>query len=164
MSEKIEAATVEEALAHPNWSMGDKISIDSATLMNKGLEVIEARWLFDVPRTASTSSSILSRSSTLWWSTATDRCSPNSDCRTCASRSPSRCPSRDVELDVPRLDLVALARLDFEAPDRARFPRLDLAYRAVAGSEAAPAVLNAANEVAVDAFLGAGSLSPRSRG
>ena len=154
-SEKIEAATVEEALAHPNWSMGDKISIDSATLMNKGLEVIEARWLFDVP--ADRVDVVVHPQSIVH--SLVEYCDRSvlaqlglPDMRVPIAVALAH-PER-VELDVPRLDLVELARLDFEAPDRERFPCLDLAYRAVAGSEAAPAVLNAANEVAVEAFLG----------
>lgn len=152
--ERIEQAGVEEALAHPNWSMGDKISIDSATLMNKGLEVIEARWLFDVeaarvdvvvhPQSIVHSLVEYCDRSVLAQLGLPDMRVPIA----VALAHPER-----VELDVPRLDLVELSRLDFEEPDRARFPCLDLAYRAVAGSEAAPAVLNAANEVAVDAFL-----------
>jgi len=152
--ERIESASVEEALAHPNWSMGDKISIDSATLMNKGLEVIEARWLFDVeaarvdvvvhPQSIVHSLVEYCDRSVLAQLGLPDMRVPIA----VALAYPER-----VELDVPRLDLVQLARLDFEEPDRARFPCLDLAYRAVAGSEAAPAVLNAANEVAVGAFL-----------
>ena len=152
--EKIEAATVEEALAHPNWSMGDKISIDSATLMNKGLEVIEARWLFDV---AADRVDVVVHPQSIIHSLV-EYCDRSvlaqlglPDMRVPIAVALAH-PER-VALDVPRLDLVELARLDFEAPDRARFPCLDLAYRAVAGSEAAPAVLNAANEVAVDAFL-----------
>ncbi len=150
----IETASVEDALAHPNWSMGDKISIDSATLMNKGLEVIEARWLFDVeaeridvvvhPQSIVHSLVEYCDRSVLAQLGLPDMRVPIA----VALAHPER-----VELDVPRLDLVELARLDFEAPDRARFPCLDLAYRALSGSEAAPAVLNAANEVAVDAFL-----------
>lgn len=153
--DRIENASVEEALAHPNWSMGDKISIDSATLMNKGLEVIEARWLFDVeaarvdvvvhPQSIVHSLVEYCDRSVLAQLGLPDMRVPIA----VALAYPER-----VELDVPRLDLVELSRLDFEEPDRERFPCLDLAYRAVSGSEAAPAVLNAANEVAVEAFLG----------
>ena len=152
--EEIEKATVEEALAHPNWSMGRKISIDSATLMNKGLEVIEARWLFDVPadrvdvvvHPQSIVHSLVEYSdrSVLAQLGLPDMRVPIA----VALAHPER-----LVLDLPRLDLAELARLDFERPNRERFPCLDLAYRAVSGSEAAPAVLNAANEVAVDAFL-----------
>jgi 1-deoxy-D-xylulose-5-phosphate reductoisomerase len=152
--ERIEAARVDQALAHPNWSMGDKISIDSASLMNKGLEVIEARWLFDVepsrvdvvvhPQSIVHSLVEFCDRSVLAQLGLPDMRVPIA----VALAHPER-----IALDVRRLDLVELARLDFEAPDRGRFPCLGLAYRAVSGSEAAPAVLNAANEVAVAAFL-----------
>ena len=151
---RIASATVEEALAHPNWSMGDKISIDSATLMNKGLEVIEARWLFDVaadhvdvvvhPQSIVHSLVEFRDRSVLAQLGLPDMRVPIA----VALAHPER-----VSLDVPRLDLAELGHLDFERPDRKRFPCLDLAYRAAAGSETAPAVLNAANEVAVAAFL-----------
>jgi len=153
-AEKIAGAGIDEALAHPNWAMGAKISIDSATLMNKGLEVIEARWLFDVeasrvdvvvhPQSIVHSLVEFRDRSVLAQLGLPDMRVPIA----VALAHPER-----VDLDLPRLDLVELARLDFEAPDRARFPCLELAYRAVRGSEAAPAVLNAANEVAVEAFL-----------
>ncbi len=152
--EDIEKATVEQALAHPNWSMGDKISIDSATLMNKGLEVIEARWLFDVeasrvdvvvhPQSIIHSMVEYRDRSVLAQLGLPDMRVPIA----VAMAHPER-----LELDLPRLDLVEIGKLEFEKPDRERFPCLDLAYRAVSGSEAAPAVLNAANEVSVDAFL-----------
>lgn len=152
--ERIAGATVEEALDHPNWSMGDKITIDSATLMNKGLEVIEARWLFDTP--AERVDVVVHPQSIVHSLVEFRDRSVLAQLGLPDMRVPIAValahPER-VELDVPRLDLVELARLDFEAPDRARFPCLALAYRAVAGSEAAPAVLNAANEVSVEAFL-----------
>jgi 1-deoxy-D-xylulose-5-phosphate reductoisomerase len=151
---QIEKATVEQALAHPNWSMGDKISIDSATLMNKGLEVIEARWLFDVP--AERVDVVIHPQSIVH--SLVEYCDRSvlaqlglPDMRVPIAVALAH-PDR-IELDLPRLELADLARLDFEPPDRERFPCLDLAYRAVSGSEAAPAVLNAANEVAVAAFL-----------
>jgi 1-deoxy-D-xylulose-5-phosphate reductoisomerase len=152
--EQIENATVEEALAHPNWSMGDKISIDSATLMNKGLEVIEARWLFDVP--ADRVDVVVHPQSIVH--SLVEYCDRSvlaqlglPDMRVPIAVALAH-PER-IALDLPRLELAELGRLDFEKPDRERFPCLDLAYRAVSGSEAAPAVLNAANEVAVTAFL-----------
>jgi 1-deoxy-D-xylulose-5-phosphate reductoisomerase len=151
---QIEEATVEQALAHPNWSMGDKISIDSATLMNKGLEVIEARWLFDVP--AERVDVVVHPQSIVH--SLVEYCDRSvlaqlglPDMRVPIAVALAH-PDR-IELDLPRLELAELARLDFERPDRERFPCLDLAYRAVSGSEAAPAVLNAANEIAVAAFL-----------
>jgi 1-deoxy-D-xylulose-5-phosphate reductoisomerase len=152
--ERIAGASVEEALAHPNWDMGPKISVDSATLMNKGLEVIEARWLFDMPPdrvdvVVHPQSIVHSLVEFLDGSVLAQLGLP--DMRipiAVALAHPERLP-----LDLPRLDLAALGRLDFEAPDRKRFPCLDLAFTALAADEAAPAVLNAANEVAVAAFL-----------
>jgi 1-deoxy-D-xylulose-5-phosphate reductoisomerase len=153
-AERIARATPEEALAHPNWEMGPKITIDSATLMNKGLEVIEARWLFDVPpervdvvvHPQSIVHSLVEfqDGQVLAQLSVPDMRAPIA----LALSYPERLP-----LDLPRLDLAAVGRLEFEAPDRKRFPCLDLAWAALAGDEAAPAVLNAANEVAVRAFL-----------
>jgi len=153
-AERIAAATVAEALQHPNWSMGPKISIDSATLMNKGLELIEARWLFDTPpeqvdvvvHPQSIIHSLVEfrDGSVLAQLGLPDMRIPIA----VALAHPERLP-----LDLPRLDLAKLERLDFEAPDRLRFPALDLAYAALRADEAAPAVLNAANEIAVAAFL-----------
>ncbi|MDP6978314.1 MAG: 1-deoxy-D-xylulose-5-phosphate reductoisomerase [Myxococcota bacterium] len=153
-AERIEAASVEQALDHPNWDMGAKITIDSASLMNKGLEVIEARWMFDVapeqidvvvhPQSIVHSLVEYRDTSVMAQLGLPDMRVPIA----VALAHPER-----VELDIPRLDLAEAGRLDFEAPDRETFPCLDLAYRALAGSEAAPAVLNAANEVSVAAFL-----------
>ena len=153
-AERLAVATVEEALAHPNWDMGAKISIDSATLMNKGLELIEARWLFDIapenidvvvhPESIIHSLVEFRDTSVLAQLGLPDMCVPIA----VALAYPER-----VRLDLPRLELSEIGRLEFEAPDHARFPCLSLASRALAGSESAPAVLNAANEVAVQAFL-----------
>ncbi len=158
-AERIAAATVAEALRHPNWSMGPKISIDSATLMNKGLELIEARWLFDAapeqmdvivhPQSIVHSLIELRDGSVLAQLGLPDMKVPIA----VALAHPERLP-----LDVPRLDLAKVERLDFEAPDRVRFPALDLAQAALRADELAPAVLNAANEVAVESFL-AGRIS-----
>jgi 1-deoxy-D-xylulose-5-phosphate reductoisomerase len=153
-AEKIARATVTEALAHPNWSMGPKITVDSATLANKALEVIEARWLFDVPEgcvdvVVHPQSIVHSLVELVDGSVLAQLGVP--DMRVpiaCALAWPERLP-----LAGARLDLAAVARLDFEPPDRKRFPCLGLAWRALAGAEAAPAVLNAANEEAVAAFL-----------
>ncbi len=152
--ERIAGASVEQALAHPNWDMGAKISIDSATMMNKGLEVIEARWLFGLapervevvvhPQSIVHSLVELVDGSVLAQLGLPDMRIPIA----LALSHPERLP-----LDAPRLDLAALGSLDFEAPDPERFPALGLAWRALAGAEAAPAVLNAANEVAVASFL-----------
>ncbi len=153
-ADAIEKARIEQALAHPKWSMGAKISIDSASLMNKGLEVIEACWLFDVP--AERVEVVVHPQSIVHSLVEFRDRSVLAQLGLPDMRVPIAValahPER-VDLDLPRLDLVEIARLEFEAPDRMRFPCLDLAYRAVRGSEAAPAVLNAANEVAVDAFL-----------
>ena len=151
---EIAGATVEQALRHPNWEMGPKITIDSATLMNKGLEVIEARWLFDVPPeqvdvVVHPQSIIHSLVEFVDGSVLAQLGLP--DMRVpiaVALAHPERLP-----LDLPRLDLAAIGQLTFEVPDRKRFPCLDLAYAALSLSEAAPAVLNAANEVSVAAFL-----------
>jgi len=153
-AERIAAATVEDALNHPNWDMGPKITVDSATLMNKGLEVIEARWLFDVeparvdvvvhPQSIVHSLVELVDGSVLAQLGLPDMRGPIA----VALAHPERLP-----LGLERLDLAKVGRLDFEAPDRARFPCLDLAYAALAAGEAAPAVLNAANEETVAAFL-----------
>jgi 1-deoxy-D-xylulose-5-phosphate reductoisomerase len=158
-AERIAKASVEEALNHPNWDMGPKITIDSATLMNKGLEVIEARWLFDVPpervEVVVHPQSIV-HSLVEFRDTSVMAQLGLPDMRVpiaVALAHPERLP-----LDVPRLDLAAIGRLDFETPDTKRFPCLALAYEALRADEAAPAVLNAANEVAVEAFL-AGGLS-----
>ena len=153
-AEAIETARIDQALAHPKWSMGAKISIDSASLMNKGLEVIEACWLFDVP--AERVDVVVHPQSIVHSLVEFRDRSVLAQLGLPDMRVPIAValahPER-VDLDLPRLDLVEIARLEFEAPDRKRFPCLDLAYRAVRGSESAPAVLNAANEVAVDAFL-----------
>ena len=150
----IARATVDDALAHPTWDMGPKITIDSATLMNKGLEVIEARWLFDVgpeqidvvvhPESIVHSLIELRDTSVLAQLGLPDMRVPIA----VALAHPER-----LVLDLPRLDLASVGKLHFEAPDHDRFPCLGLAFAALRGDEAAPAVLNAANEVAVATFL-----------
>jgi 1-deoxy-D-xylulose-5-phosphate reductoisomerase len=153
-AERLARATVAEALAHPNWNMGPKITIDSATLMNKVLEVIEARWLFDVaperievvvhPQSIVHSLVEFVDGSVLAQLGPPDMRIPIA----LALTYPERLP-----LEGRRLDLAAVGSLDFEAPDPGRFPALELGHAALRGSEAAPAVLNAVNEVTVDAFL-----------
>jgi len=160
-AERIARATVAQALRHPNWEMGPKITIDSATLMNKGLEVIEARWLFDAPpeqvdvvvHPQSIVHSLVEfkDGSVLAQLGLPDMRVPIA----VALAYPER-----LALELPRLDLAALARLEFEDPDRKRFPCLDLAYQALRATEAAPAVLNAANEISVAAFLEGRSAFP----
>ena len=152
--ENLAAITPDEACAHPNWVMGRKISVDSATMMNKGLEVIEARWLFDLaperievlihPQSIVHSlveyadGSVIAQLS-------------NPDMRVPIAHALGY-PER-IESGARPLDLTALKSLSFERPDERRFPCLALAYRALRTGGTAPAVLNAANEVAVESFL-----------
>ena len=153
-AEAIAAATPAEACAHPNWSMGRKISVDSATLMNKGLELIEACWLFDLP---SAQVEIVVHPESIIHSLVQYRDGSvlaqlgNPDMRTPIAYGLSW-PER-VEAGVAPLDLVAVSRLHFEAPDEGRFPCLRLAREALAVGGTAMAICNAANEVAVEAFL-----------
>ena len=148
------AATRAQALAHPNWDMGPKISIDSATMMNKGLETIEAAYLFDMapdqiavivhPQSVIHSMVEYRDGSTLAQLGSPDMRTPIA----CAWAWPGR-----VAWPAPKLDLAAIATLTFEAPDETRFPALRLAREALAAGGGAPAALNAANEIAVAAFL-----------
>lgn len=152
---EIAAATREEALAHPNWDMGDKITIDSATLMNKGLEVIEAKWLFGFdadqisvvihPQSIVHSLVEMVDGSIIAQLGVTDMRHAIQYALTYPDRR---------ENCLPPLDLAALSRLDFDEPDTERFPCLDLAYEALRTGGTMPTVLNAANEVSVNAFLG----------
>jgi 1-deoxy-D-xylulose-5-phosphate reductoisomerase len=147
-------ATPDQACAHPNWSMGRKISVDSASLMNKGLEFIEACWIFDlapelVEVVVHPQSIIHSMVQYLDGSVLAQMGNP--DMRTPIAYGLGW-PQR-LDSGVAPLDLIATARLDFEAPDEARFPCLRLAREAVATGGTAMAVCNAANEIAVAAFL-----------
>jgi len=152
--EAMASARPEQACAHPNWSMGAKISVDSATLMNKGLELIEASYLFDAPEDRidvlihpqSIIHSLVhySDGSVLAQLSAPDMRTPISY----ALAWPDR-----ASVATPRLDLAAIAALHFEAPDMARFPALGLARAALKAGPGRAAALNAANEVAVGAFL-----------
>ncbi|TXK62157.1 1-deoxy-D-xylulose-5-phosphate reductoisomerase [Alkalisalibacterium limincola] len=151
---QLAGVTPEQACAHPNWSMGRKISVDSATLMNKGLEVIEAHWLFGLDRAridvvVHPQSIVHSLVDYVDGSMLAQLGQP--DMRTALAYGLAW-PER-IDSGVGTLDLAALGRLDFEAPDHATFPCLGLAYAALAAGGTAPAVLNAANEVAVSAFL-----------
>lgn len=151
---EIDNATLEQALNHPNWKMGDKITIDSATLMNKGLEVIEAHWLFgfgadqiDVivhPQSIVHSMVEMVDGSIIAQLGATDMRH--------AIQYAITYPDRKPNVQTP-LDLTQLSRLDFEQPDTNKFPCLALAYDALRTGGTLPAVLNAANEVAVKSFL-----------
>ena len=146
--------TPEQACAHPNWSMGQKISVDSATMLNKGLELIEACWLFNtrpqqVQVVVHPQSVIHSMVEYIDGSVLAHLGNP--DMRTPIAHALAW-PER-IESGVASLDLIATARLDFSAPDYARFPCLRLAQAAARESGTAPAILNAANEIAVAAFL-----------
>jgi len=150
----IDAATPAQAVAHPNWSMGAKISVDSATLMNKGLELIEAHYLFGMPSQRidiliHPQSVIHSMVEFVDGSVLAQLGSP--DMRIPLAYALAW-PER-METPAQRLDLADIARLDFERPDLDRFPALRLAREALEAGGAAPIVLNAANEVAVASFL-----------
>jgi 1-deoxy-D-xylulose-5-phosphate reductoisomerase len=152
--EALERVTPEQACAHPNWTMGRKISVDSATMMNKGLEVIEACWLF---KTSPSQVSVVLHPQSVVHSLVEYADGSviaelgNPDMRTPIAHALAW-PER-IDSGVASLDLFQVARLDFEPPDTARFPCLRLAYEAIEAGGSAPAVLNAANEVAVAAFL-----------
>jgi 1-deoxy-D-xylulose-5-phosphate reductoisomerase len=153
-AERFTHVTPEEALMHPTWKMGKRITVDSATMMNKGLEVIEARWLFDIPpekvdimvhpqsivhsMVEFVDGSIVAQLGTA------DMRQPIQYALTYPDRLPS---------PVARLDWGTAARLDFTPPDRAKFPCIGLAYDSIRTGGTAPAVLNAADEIAVDHFL-----------
>jgi len=153
--ERLASVTPEEALNHPVWSMGKKITIDSATLMNKGLEVIEARWLFDIDALQvdvilHPQSIVHSLIEYVDGSVLAQLAPPDMRLPILYALS---YPAR-LKNAFPTLDLVQVASLTFEPVDRERFPCLGYAYEAVAVGGTAPAVLNAANEVAVELFLG----------
>ncbi len=152
--ERLPQVTPEQACAHPNWVMGRKISVDSATMMNKGLEIIEARWLFNAVEEQI--KVVIHPESVIH--SLVEYCDGsmlaqlgNPDMRTPIAFALSY-PQR-IEAGVDFLDLAALGRLNFSAPDHDRFPCLELAREALRASGSAPTVLNAANEVAVAAFL-----------
>ncbi len=150
----LESVTPEEAVAHPNWSMGRKISVDSATMMNKGLEVIEACWLFgasaeQIQVVIHPQSVIHSMVQYVDGSVLAQLGNP--DMRTPIAHALGY-PER-MESGVDHLNIFDIAHFDFSAPDLQRFPCLRLAYEALAAGGTAPAILNAANEIAVEAFL-----------
>ena len=152
--EDLEHVTLEQALKHPTWNMGRKITIDSATLFNKGLEMIEARWLFDVPREkvdvivhpqSIVHSMVEYRDGTvLAQMSSSDMCFPIQYAVTWPDRVPN---------SLKQLNFSEIGRLVFEAPRTDVFPALDLARRAGAGNSTLAAVYNAANEAAVNAFI-----------
>lgn len=155
--DELQHVTPERALKHPNWKMGSKITIDSATLMNKGLEVVEARWLFDIPETRI--EVMVHRESIIHSLVEYEDRSMIAqlglpDMRTpisYAMRYPERLP-----LDLPSLDLTEIGTLSFCKPDHDRFPCLNLGYESLRIGGTMPATMNAANEIAVDAFLNGG--------
>lgn len=152
--ERLIDVTPEQACAHPNWSMGRKISVDSASMMNKGLELIEACWLFDahpnqVEVVIHPQSVIHSMVDYVDGSVLAQLGNP--DMRTPIAHALAW-PER-IESGVSALDLLQIGRLDFQAPDDSRFPCLQLARQSAENGGTAPAMLNAANEVAVEAFL-----------
>jgi 1-deoxy-D-xylulose-5-phosphate reductoisomerase len=152
--ERLAQVTPQEACAHPNWVMGRKISVDSATMMNKGLEVIEARWLFDLPAErievlVHPQSIVHSLVEYVDGSVIAQMSNP--DMRVPIAHALGF-PDR-IESGARSLDLALVKSLSFEQPDCARFPCLQLAYGALRAGGTAPAALNAANEVAVAAFL-----------
>ena len=148
------AATPEQALNHPNWSMGAKISIDSATMMNKGLEMIEASYLFAMP--SSRIEVLIHPQSVIHSLVEYQDGSTLAQLGPPDMRAPIACafawPDR-LEWPAPKLDLAAIGSLTFEAPDPERFPAIDLARQALDHGGGAPAAMNAANETAVAAFL-----------
>jgi len=153
-TEQIAEATIAQALNHPNWDMGPKITIDSATLMNKGLEVIEARWLFNarpdqidvlVHPQSIVHSMVAYRDGSVLAQLGTP------DMRTPIAYSLAW--PRRIEAGVERLNLAQMNDLSFEKPDLKRFPCLGIAFEAMRAGASAPVTLNASNEVAVDAFL-----------
>lgn len=152
--DQLKRVTVRDALNHPNWSMGKKITIDSATMMNKGLEVLEARWLFDtavekIDVNIHPQSIIHSMVEYIDGCVIAQLGTPDMKAPIAYALS---YPER-VSTGVKPLDLTALSGLTFFKPDLDKFPCLGLAYRAINAGESMPAVMNAANEIAVDAFL-----------
>ena len=153
-NKRLTTVTPEEALKHPNWKMGKKVTVDSASLMNKGLEVIEAKWLFDIPLNKikvyiHPQSVVHAMVEYIDGSVIAQLSNP--DMRGPISYALSQ-PER-INTKLPSLNLLEIGRLDFIPPNNKKFPSLGLAYRALEDGETMPAVLNAANEVAVSAFL-----------
>lgn len=153
-TQQMRDATPQQAVKHPNWAMGAKISVDSATLMNKGLELIEAYYLFPLkpqqlkvlihPQSIIHCLVHMPDGSVLAQMSLPDMCTPIAY----ALSWPQR-----IEVPVPKLDLAAIGALQFEAPDETRFPALRLAREALVAGKSAPTILNAANEIAVHRFL-----------
>lgn len=155
--EQLQDVTPERALQHPNWKMGAKITIDSATLMNKGLEVVEARWLFDIPE--SNIEVMVHRESIIHSLVEYKDRSIIAQLGLPDMRTPisyaMHYPAR-MTLDLPSLELTEIGQLSFSKPDHDRFPCLNLGYESLRIGGTMPATMNAANEIAVDAFLNHG--------
>jgi 1-deoxy-D-xylulose-5-phosphate reductoisomerase len=155
--DELDDVTPERALQHPNWKMGSKITIDSATLMNKGLEVVEARWLFDIPE--SRIDVMIHRESIIHSLVEYEDRSMIAQLGLPDMRTPisyaMRYPER-IPLDLPSLDLTEIGTLTFCKPDHDRFPCLRLGYESLKIGGSMPAAMNAANEIAVEAFLNGG--------
>jgi 1-deoxy-D-xylulose-5-phosphate reductoisomerase len=152
--EQIENATIEQALKHPNWSMGRKITIDSASMFNKGLEIIEAYHLFDLE--PDQIEVLVHPQSIIHGLVEFSDCSVIAQMGAPDMRTPiAHCLAWPERIDGPakKLDLASIGQLTFEAPDPVRFPSLRLVQEALRAGGAMPTVFNAANEVAVDAFL-----------
>jgi 1-deoxy-D-xylulose-5-phosphate reductoisomerase len=155
--EQLQDVTPERALQHPNWKMGSKITIDSATLMNKGLEVVEARWLFDIPE--SRIDVLIHRESIIHSLVEYEDRSMISQLGLPDMRTPisyAMCYPDRLPLDLPSLDLTEVGKLTFCKPDHDRFPCLGLGYESLRIGGTMPAAMNAANEIAVEAFLQGG--------
>jgi 1-deoxy-D-xylulose-5-phosphate reductoisomerase len=152
--EDLVSVTPEQALKHPNWDMGAKITIDSATMMNKGLEIIEAHWLYDLP--AEKIEVIIHPMSIIHSMVEFEDNSIKAQLGIPDMRIPIQYslsyPER-LKLEVPQMDFEQINNLTFEKPDIEKFPCLQLAYESLLNGKTYPAVMNAANEVAVDAFL-----------
>jgi len=159
--EQLQEVTPEQALQHPNWKMGAKITIDSATLMNKGLEVVEARWLFDIAE--SRIDVLVHRESIIHSLVEYEDRSMIAQLGLPDMRTPisyaMRYPER-LALDLPSLDLTEVGKLSFCKPDHDRFPCLRLGYESLRIGGTMPAAMNAANEIAVEAFLNGGIKFP----
>ena len=152
--EELARVRLDQALSHPNWTMGRKITIDSATMMNKGLEVIEAHWLFDLPAeriSVQVHPESIVHSMVEYIDGAVIAQLGIPDMKTPIAYALSY-PER-IPLNLPPLDLCKLGALHFAEPDLSRFPCLEIAYAVLRCGGTAPAVMNAANEVAVEAFL-----------
>jgi 1-deoxy-D-xylulose-5-phosphate reductoisomerase len=152
--EEIETSTISDALNHPKWKMGSKVTVDSATMMNKGLEMIEAKWLFDM--NPSDIEIVIHPQSIIHSMVQFKDGSVTAQLSTPDMRLPIQYalsyPYR-LELETERLSFAKLGSLDFISPNKEKFPSIDIAYEAIERGGNIPCAMNAANEVAVEAFL-----------